>query len=550
MFAALNAKGRCALGCAFALLLGAAACSGKFEGEVPGLGGVSGVGGASQLAPGAGSTSGEVGVDRADGGVGEAGESLAHGGSDGDTGAAPDDAEGGETTSGGGAVGGTSGGGAVGGTSVGGGAVGGTSVGGGATAGTSGDGTGIGGSSGGAGGGGAGSGGWAGGSERDSGGKGGTGGTEGGGAGPGESGGRLIVGATGVAFSASPGRSVLERNVVVYTSTQRTDIVWSATADQSWLGVSPSGKTGEPLTLVANPEGLAAGDTYFATVTVATTDSAIVNQETIRVGLHVLQSAPEDLSLAIGGQFVATSPVEPLAFVSNGGTDVAAYNVFTGARARLLSGLVANAGAITLSGDGRTLFVFDRNNLRVQAVDASTGARGLSFAAPGASGSGLLYFRPAGYPTLVVPSSELYDVTSGMLLEHASLLGSYSLMASADGAIVVNDSGTVYAVTRSGAGGRVAAVEMLFNTGTAEGRVGQACLSADGTTVYTASGYPYNFPGVSFTMRRTVQVLPGSSYPNSILCAWNNLIIGGIDGYYDAHDIWVKMARAGSSSRS
>jgi hypothetical protein len=351
--------------------------------------------------------------------------------------------------------------------------------------------------------------------------------------------GHIVVGATGVAFSASPGRSVLKRDVVVYSADGRADVTWSAKSDQPWLCVSSAGKTGKPLRLVADPTGLAAAQTHFATVTVTSGNGATKNLETIRVGLHVLAEAPHDLSLALGGTYVATSPVEPIAFIANGGTDVAGYDVYTGERVRMLTHVVANAGALTLSGDGRSLFVFDRNNLRVQEVDAVTGMPVRSYPSPDSNGGGLLYLRPSAYPTLVVPSGALYDVASGQRLQNTTLYSCCSLMASADGSIAVNESGTVYSVSRSGENGGTAFVQLLFNTGTAQGREGQACLSADGTTVYTASGYPYNFQGVSFSTHESVQVLPGSSYPNAMLCGWNDLVIGGIDGYYDATDIWV-----------
>ena len=516
--------------CGLATLISAAACSGKV-GSMGGLGGVAEQGGrAGQSAKGGASSAGSA---NAQGGSGEGGVSADAGAAgESDPGASAGQA-GDDGNGQGGSVGGAGG-----------------SSGRAGASGSAGSAAGFGGSgaSGGSGGnvdstaGADGSGGSSAGHGGAAGvGQGGAGGVGVGGS-AGQSGGltgRIIVGATGVAFSASPARSVLKRNVIVYSSAGRTDIDWSATTDQPWLTVSPSGKTGQTVTLSANPTALAAGKTHFATVYVKSSDSTIENQEAIRVGLHVLEHAARDLSLTLGGLFLATSSVEPLAFIADGGTDIAAYNVFSGERVRVLAQVVANAGALTLSGDGRTLFVFDRNNLRVQEVDASTGALVQSFPSPGATGSGLLSFRPNAYPTLVVPSSALYDVPSGQPLANASLSGGYSLMASADGAIVVNESGTVYTVARSGSNGSSTLVKMLFNAGTAQGRVGQACLSADRSTVYTASGAPYHFPGVSFSTHQTVQILPGSNYPNSILCAWNNLIIGGIDGYYNANDIWV-----------
>jgi len=97
--------------------------------------------------------------------------------------------------------------------------------------------------------------------------------------------------------------------------------------------------------------------------------------------------------------------------------------------------------------------------------------------------------------------------------------------------------------------------EFLFPAGPVMGREGQACIGADGAVVYTASGGYYAFPGTSTLTHETVQVLPGAPYPNAIICPWNGLVIGGVDGYYDSADIWVydgptgvELARLSSAS--
>src|SRR6185437_13625850 len=98
--------------------------------------------------------------------------------------------------------------------------------------------------------------------------------------------------------------------------------------------------------------------THFATVTVNSPDASVENQQTIRVGLYVNSAAPSDLSQPVAEGFVATSPVEPIAFLSDGGTDVTGYNVYTGAIDRTFAGVVAHAGKMVVSGDGQYLFVW------------------------------------------------------------------------------------------------------------------------------------------------------------------------------------------------
>jgi hypothetical protein len=66
--------------------------------------------------------------------------------------------------------------------------------------------------------------------------------------------------------------------------------------------------------------------------------------------------------------------VEPLVFIHNGGSQITAYNVYTRAVVRTLNTVVAGAGAMAMSGDGRYLFVYDRTNIRVTQLDATSGA--------------------------------------------------------------------------------------------------------------------------------------------------------------------------------
>lgn len=359
---------------------------------------------------------------------------------------------------------------------------------------------------------------------------------------------RLVVDAAGVAFSSLPlpARSVLSRNVKVLSSLQRTNVPWQASSDQAWLTVTASGMTGGTLALSANPAGLAVNTTHFATVTVSSSDTAVENVETIRVGLHVTNVAPTNFSMSRAAAYIATSAVEPIVFVTDYGPDVAGYNIYTGTKVRDFPGVVAAAGKLVLSDDGRRLFVYDTTNLRVVELDATTGGFVRSYNSSALYGttpnSGLAYFRPDGYPTLITPSSRMYDVNGAAIYVSQDFtvpLYSLALDVSADNRYVVSHSGSVYGMKRTALNGGGLTSKYLFSTSTAQGRDGEACISQDNSIIYTASGYPYDFPGTSFATGQVVQRLPGSNYPSSILCLWNGVVIGGIDGYYNATDIWV-----------
>lgn len=378
---------------------------------------------------------------------------------------------------------------------------------------------------------------------------------------------RIVTDAAGVSFSSSPqpARSVLTRNVRVLSSLDRTDVPWQASADQPWLTVTASGTTGGAIAISADPLGLAADTTHFATVTVTSPDPLVENVQSIRVGLHINSAAPVDLSNTMTARYITASPVEPIVFINDGGADVAAYNVYTGAVARTFSAVVAGAGAMVMSDDGRELYVFDRTNLRVTQIDATSGnvvrhydSGPLNSTTP--SGGGLAYFRPAGHRILVTPSSRMYDVDTGAVYasqQFVAPLFSMSLEPSREGRYLVTHWGGVYEATRSALNGGQLNVSDLFSTGTTQGREGQACIRADSEMVYTASGAPYEFPGVSFATRQVAQILPGTNYPNAILCLWNGVVIGGVDGYYASADVWIydglsgqELARRSSSTQT
>ena len=353
---------------------------------------------------------------------------------------------------------------------------------------------------------------------------------------------RIVVGASGVGFLSASSGSVLTRTVTAFSPTGSTTTPWQAASDQSWLTVTPSGVTGGAITLTAVPTGLPTDTTQFATVTVTSTDPTVENQETIRVGLYVASVAPVTISQPVEETFVATSPVEPIAFVSDSGTSVTGYNVYTGAVDRTFANVAAAAAQLVVSADGTRLFVYDSTNLAVIELDATTGAIEHSYPSSGASGSAIGYVRPNGFSVLITPQGFAYDVTTHAQYADATpgaFAVAYSFAGSPDNSKLVTDSGNVYSLFRTALGGGSLQSSLLFNTNTVQGAPGQACISADGQTVYTASGSPYNFYGNSTATHLGTQVLPGQAYPNAIACVWNGVVVGGTLGEYDPTDVFV-----------
>lgn len=364
---------------------------------------------------------------------------------------------------------------------------------------------------------------------------------------------RIVVAAAGVGFVSMPSGSVLTRTVRVYNTLGRSDVPWAATSDSPWLSVTASGVTGGDITLTANPTGLPADTTQFATVTVTSTDASIENQETIRVGLNVRSTVANATKVAASGRYITTSPVEPIAFVTDNANQIVAYDVRDGTVKRTFAGVVATAGALVTSGDGSRLYVSDLTNRQVVELDAVSGAVLHTYSATPPLGQpyglALAFIRSAGYSLLVTPSGRIYDVTTGAFYDNASFTGApyaFSFAVSPDQSLLAPDFGTLYRVKRSSLNGGGVSAAFFADAPTEAGAQGQACIARDGDRVYSASGGVYNFPGYSLSAAAVVQVLPGSFYPNAILCLWNGIVIGGTSQSPAPVDVWVYDGPSGT----
>jgi hypothetical protein len=64
-------------------------------------------------------------------------------------------------------------------------------------------------------------------------------------------------------------------------------------------------------------------------------------------------------------------------------------------------------------------------------------------------------------------------------------------------------------------------------------------ISPDGSHLYPACGAPYEFDVYDATTLAQVQTLPATNYPNNAVLDSNGDFVGGLNGIYDADDVYV-----------
>lgn len=369
----------------------------------------------------------------------------------------------------------------------------------------------------------------------------------------------LQASAHGASFSSFPGRSVLSRSVQITSTRGRTDVPWSATSNVSWLSVTASGTTGGTLQLTVDPAGLQQDTTHIATVTIASSDPEVLNEETIRVAFLAGATDPQDLYVNGWQPLIVANPVEPWVYTNgsgwNGGNyindnTIRIYNVYTGALVNSWTTTFTNIGEMTMSSDGTLLFVSDWGSQTVVALDAQTGATVRSYAyTQYLNPSGLGYIDVGARPTLVVGNGQIFDVTSGT--RHSSSLpediyrGRLSFAVDPlNRHLYVQDQGLSasslykFSITRTAMHDDGVVLTRLGRT--SGGENGQdVCVSNDGSRVYTANGAPYVFAVFNASAFQFTRYLPGDAYPHNVACGWNGTFVGGADAYYATTDVWV-----------
>jgi len=139
-------------------------------------------------------------------------------------------------------------------------------------------------------------------------------------------------------------------------------------SSQSWLTVTSSGVSPGDLNLTANVGSLAPGF-YEARVTVSLSNSAIVNSESVRVGLYVSNTA--SANVFVNGAGASNSIVDPIRpyLYSIAGSTVYVNHVYTGALVATINIVGSDLRSVAVSHDGSHLYVVDAVSKGIVTVD-------------------------------------------------------------------------------------------------------------------------------------------------------------------------------------
>lgn len=362
---------------------------------------------------------------------------------------------------------------------------------------------------------------------------------------------RMSLGAQAVSLSSAPDKSLLSRNIPVLHSLGRTDLTWQAMSDKSWLTVTASGTMGQDVILRADPTGLAADQTYFATVTVTPDDANDGSGEQIKVGFTVLSAVPTPQMIALpevgfshGSDevFHAVNPLKP-EIVIGYDNNLLVYNTNTAQQLYSIDSTNAHIRGITYAADGSKLFVYDGINKQIVSFDADSGAKLATYQLSNPYIQlGLLHVRQNGRNLLYGAPGKVFDTDSGEMLplsENVALPSGRSLNARFDPSQIVNSYGQIYHAYYSALNGGQLRSSQTQNTGYTSEYERQACFEPSGTYIYTATDASNNFSGYNRLTNMVEKTLAGQPYPNAIVCAADGLIIGGTNAYYDETDIFV-----------
>jgi hypothetical protein len=230
--------------------------------------------------------------------------------------------------------------------------------------------------------------------------------------------------------------------------------------------------------------------------------------------------------------------------------------VNTGSKLRTLSGNATTVAALTLSGDGRTLYLMDQGPTSsvVRALDSSSGALLGSYplSATVINNGALAVIRPDAHALLLSPmTGEAFDLATGA--RSAVALG-----VPGPALAVTPDQTTLYAMdtgfspagiarysiaysTLAGVGFSLA--QTAANTGfvdqPARANGADLAVSADGARLYVAAGAPYEFDVLDGASLVKLSALGGSNYPDNVETGWNGIVAAGASSTLDpVGDLW------------
>ncbi|HSN92588.1 MAG TPA: hypothetical protein VLS93_15260 [Anaeromyxobacteraceae bacterium] len=339
----------------------------------------------------------------------------------------------------------------------------------------------------------------------------------------------LLASATGVAFTSTPGPSLLARTLTVADNLGLA-APWAATSDAAWLSVTASGAGGDDLVLTADPTGLVPDQLHLARVTVSSSDPTVENTETIRVGLWIGSAAPA-ASVGVSGPFteVVADPIRPYVYAHAGGSSVSIYNVHTGTLVQTITAAAGAAAGMAVSGDGSTLYVVDRATWRLRPIDLDTRSVGAAWSLASTSNiyPHVAWMRTGGQPLVIAADGALRDAADGTILasyRYPSYDSPYRVTASPDGSIFCDPACRPVTWTSLGGGTFTIHPTTVF-AGSSDG-----AFSPDGSVIYRPEMSGYKWVGYDVATGQLVLQLGGGpdyAYPVNVEVGWDGRIICG-----------------------
>lgn len=379
---------------------------------------------------------------------------------------------------------------------------------------------------------------------------------------------KLIPSEVGVALTQTPGWSRLSKTLAVRDN-MNLPTPWTASSDQPWLTVTPSGNAGQTLTITANPAGLSADVVRTATVTLRSTDATVAPPEKIRVGLWVGSGNPGSivtLPRNVVDHFVI-DPIRPLMYTTvDGNKDLVVYNLYTGKEVSRLNGVLGGvvsglplgnpAGAVTP--DGSRLYLYNGPGVAV-VVDLDPLTR--VGTVPASLDADSVVVRPNGKPMLL-GGGQVWDVSSGAFLG-VGLPSNFAW-------VFAQDLSTAYGVQRSTSPGSVVrsaldhslglSTPLSASTSSWLWDAGSNCpslsLSPDGSTLAVAcaatlgsTSNPNAFTRLRLSTGLAMAELPALQFPNNVQYAPDGRLVGAVGGVSQTTDFWVFNADSSLKTR-
>jgi hypothetical protein len=351
---------------------------------------------------------------------------------------------------------------------------------------------------------------------------------------------RLRVSDNGVALVSTPTLRQLTHTVRVRDS-EHGFTPWTASSNQDWLSVTPSGTTSiSPLTVTADPTGLPPDTLHRATVTIRSTDSTVRGEELLQVGLWVGASAPaSQVFVPIPYEAVETDPLRPLAYVHDG-SSVFVYNLYTGTQVATLGRIGGASFGMAVSTDGSTLYVHGSETQHIVPIDLNTSTMGTGWPYTAGYGYGnFVYTRTNGAEFLLFEDGSARSAVTGVASSArfpSGPIGNPRLSVAGDGSrfCTMTDCYWLSYLERSGGG----LVMNEYGSLRVDGfPLSDVALSQEGTRIYGVRHGPNSF--VVLENLRPIQSLLTDAYPFTVEAGPDGRLYGATGTGMGATDVRV-----------